>query len=323
MKSLLAFVFTALATAHTLQITGVSLDLDSSGTRVTVVAHAPLLGGADPATAIPQRLKLRLDAETFKPENVSIKRDPQYDTVTWTARDPRLTSQATIDAPLFPDHPEDTTIVLVKRNGESIERTALNTVHPRATVAESGFTVARRFGEMGVKHILGGFDHLVFLCGLILVGGPALRLLGVVTAFTVAHSITLSLTALGVSTLSPRFVEPMIALSIIVVGLENLLRKKQDFEFRVWLAFGFGFFHGFGFAGALTEAGLPTHAMAWALAAFNLGVELGQGLVLALVLPVLALAQRRSEIVCRFATRAASVAIAIAGGVWFIGRIWS
>lgn len=322
MKWLLAWTLPVIASAHTLQITGVSLDLDDSGTRVTVVAHAPLLGGANPATAIPKRLKLRLDGSVFQPNNATLTRDPQFDTLTWTAVDPRNAGKLTLEAPIFPDHPEDTTIVLVKRNGELIERTALNTARPEATLNESSFAIARRFGEMGVAHILSGLDHVLFLCGLILAGGPALRLLGVVTAFTVAHSITLSLTALGVSSLSPRFVEPMIALSIVVVGLENLIRKKQDFEFRAWLAFGFGFFHGFGFAGALTEAGLPGHAMAWALAAFNIGVELGQALILVAVLPLLVLVQRSSEKGFQLITRFASIAICLAGGFWFVGRVW-
>lgn len=325
MRLALLLAVGSLASAHTLQITGVTLRLDATGTSVTVVAHAPMFGGVDPATDIPRRLKLRLDDETFQVENVSLKRDAQYDTVTWSAtspaRDRQRPSKATLDAAIFPDHPEDTTIVLVYRDGQLIEKTALNPAHPSATVGESAWAVVQRFGAMGIRHILSGADHILFLCGLILVGGPAWRLFGVVTAFTLAHSLTLSLTALGASSLSPRFVEPMIALSIVAVGLENLLRSKQNFEFRIWLAFGFGFFHGFGFAGALTEAGLPGHAMAWSLAGFNVGVEIGQGLVLALVLPLLALMHRQSENAFTWATRAASMVIVAAGAIWFTGRV--
>lgn len=322
MRTLLALTLALPAAAHTLQVTGVTLKLDATGTTVTVVAHAPMLAGADPASGIAGRLKLRLDNEPFQPSNITIKRDSQYDTVTWSATSPaRATDQATLDAPIFPDHPDDTTIVLVYRNGELIEKTALNSSHPSATVAESTWTVVRRFGEMGVHHILSGADHILFLCGLILVGGPLLRLVGVVTAFTLAHSLTLSLTALGISSLSPRFVEPMIAASIVIVALENLWRKQKSVEFRVWLAFGFGFFHGFGFAGALTEAGLPGHAIAWSLAAFNVGVELGQGLILVLMMPALNLLARRSEPAFQLATRTASWLIAAAGVIWFAERI--
>ena len=88
--------------------------------------------------------------------------------------------------------------------------------------------------------ILSGPDHILFVLGLILVGGPWRRLLGVVTAFTLAHSLTLSLSALGMTSLPSTLVEPAIALSIVAVGIENLLRRKADFEIRVWLAFAFG-----------------------------------------------------------------------------------
>jgi len=321
MKWLALLALAGMAPAHTLQITGVSLEIGSAGTRVTIVTHAPLLGSSDPAAAIATRLKLQLDGKPFSAKNVSVRRDKQYDTVHWTAIDPRQAAKATFSAPIFPEHPEDTTIVLVKRDGQLVDRTALNAVHPSATVGENGFTVGQRFTQFGAAHILAGLDHILFLLGLILTGGPLLRLLGVVTAFTVAHSITLSLTALGLARLSPGFVEPMIALSIVVVGLENLLRQRQNFELRAWLAFGFGFFHGFGFAGALGEAGLPPQAMAWALAAFHAGVELGQGMILLFLLPIVTLVQRHSETTFRLTALIASAAITMAGGIWLIARI--
>jgi hydrogenase/urease accessory protein HupE len=179
---------------------------------------------------------------------------------------------------------------------------------------------------MGVLHILSGPDHILFVLGLILAGGTLRQLIGLLTAFTLAHSITLSLTALGIASLSPRIVEPVIALSIVAVALENLLRRNgerpgADYRIRISLAFGFGFFHGFGFAGALTEAGLPQQAIGWSLAAFNLGVELGQGTILLAVLPMLHAIARYSPTGRQRTTRYASIAIAIAGAVWFVERI--
>lgn len=323
MKWLLPLTLALPLAGHTLQITGVTLRLDADGTAVSIVAHAPLLHGADPATELPRRLHLELDGLPFLPAQATLQRDPRYDTVTWSARDPRPASQAVLANAIFPDHPEDTTVVLVYRDGVLLEKTALNPAHPQATLGESTWAVVRRFGRLGIAHILGGADHILFLCGLLLVGGSGLRLLGVVTAFTLAHSLTLSLTALGLTSLPPRLVEPVIALSIVVLGLENLLTRRPHFEFRVWLAFGFGFFHGFGFAGALTEAGLPGHAMLWSLGAFNLGVELGQGLILIAALPLLALLHRRSERTARLVTQLASVAITIAGVVWCTARLWT
>lgn len=313
----------ALMNAHTLQITGVSLRVGRQGTEVTVVAHAPLFNGAEPGVEIPQRLRLKLDGEAFRPSQVKLERDAQYDNVKWTARENRVPERVLVEAPVFPDHAEDTTIVMVYREGVLVDKAALSASHPGAVVGETAWAAVRRFARMGVEHILSGADHILFLLGLILVGGPWRKLLGVVTAFTLAHSLTLSLTALGISSLSPRIVEPVIALSIAVVGLENLSARRRSLELRAWLAFGFGFFHGFGFAGALTEAGLPGQAMLWSLGAFNVGVEVGQAMILALVLPVLALLRRRSEPAAQLVLRYASLAIVAAGVVWFGERVWA
>jgi hypothetical protein len=172
--------------------------------------------------------------------------------------------------------------------------------------------------RLGVQHILTGYDHLLFLLGLVLVGGRLRPLLVVVTAFTVAHSITLGLAALEVWAPSPRLVEPAIALSIAYVGVENWF--VRDAERRWLITFPFGLVHGFGFAGALREIALPPAQVPAALLAFNLGVEAGQMAVLLVVLPlVLCLARRRF-----FAARgikAASAAIAGAGLFWFVCRL--
>jgi hydrogenase/urease accessory protein HupE len=146
------------------------------------------------------------------------------------------------------------------------------------------------FFKMGLEHILLGFDHLVFLLGLVLVGGRWRSILLVITAFTVAHSITLGLAVLGIWAPSPRFVEPAIALSIAYVGVENFF--VTDAEKRWQITFPFGLVHGFGFAGALQEIALPRADLPGALLAFNLGVEAGQLAVLAAVLPLMALARR-------------------------------
>jgi hydrogenase/urease accessory protein HupE len=198
---------------------------------------------------------------------------------------------------------------------------ALTPAHPSGSEGERLFSVIRRFISMGIFHILSGPDHILFVLGLILAGGSTRQLCGVVTAFTLAHSLTLSLTALGIASLSPRVVEPVIAFSIVVVGLENLLRRKPLFPLRIGLAFGFGFFHGFGFAGALAEAGLPAHAIGWSLASFNTGVEIGQGFILLVVLPVLFVMRQKNEHGSRLFTQFASVAIALAGAVWFADRL--
>ena len=322
MRAFLLLLACGTVQAHTLQITGVTIRIGAGATVVRVVAHVPLFGGADLRAEIPKRLKIRLDGEAFQHGAATLLRDPVYDTVAWEARENRVPASVTVDAPIFPDVPQDTTVVLVYRYGQLTDRLALNGAHPPAVVGESVWAVVRRFTGMGIRHILSGPDHILFVLGLILVGGPWRRLLGVVTAFTLAHSLTLSLSALGMTSLPSTLVEPAIALSIVAVGIENLLRRKADFEIRVWLAFAFGFFHGFGFAGALAEAGLPKQAVIWSLAAFNGGVELGQGLVVLLAVPLLTWLARRSARLSLLVTRVASAGIAGAGAVWFVMRVW-
>jgi hypothetical protein len=171
---------------------------------------------------------------------------------------------------------------------------------------------------LGVEHILTGYDHLLFLLGLVLIGGRFRALLLVVTAFTIAHSITLGLAAFGVVAPSPAIVEPAIALSIAYVGIENWFVK--DVSRRWMLTFAFGLIHGFGFAGALQEVALSRAQIPAALVGFNLGVEAGQLAVLALVLPLLAQLRRIEWFPVR-GVRFASSLIALAGLVWFVQRV--
>jgi hydrogenase/urease accessory protein HupE len=317
------FLLLPTAAAHVIQITGVTVRIDPQRTTVAVTAHLPLLANQDPAAAIARRLKLRLDDALFHPITASLTRDPAGDTVTWEAREDRAAGSVKLDAPIFPDVPGDTTVVMVYRNGQLTGRAALTPQRPAAVLGENTTAVIRRFIEMGIAHILSGPDHVLFVLGLILAGGNFRRLLAIVSAFTLAHSITLSLTALDIASLSPRIVEPMIAFSILVVGIENLVSGKPRFELRVAMAFGFGFFHGFGFAGALTEAGLPRQAIAWSLAAFNIGVEIGQALIVALTAPVLSWLEQSYPRLRIQVVRYAALGIALAGAIWFVQRVFA
>jgi len=141
--------------------------------------------------------------------------------------------------------------------------------------------------------------------------------LKVVTAFTLAHSLTLALGVLSVFAPSPRWVEPLIALSIAYVGIENLV--VRDLEKRWRIAFGFGLLHGFGFAGGLQEIGASSQ-LPLTLLGFNLGVEAGQLAVLAALLPLLTLI-RRSERRWLVAKPALSALVVVPGLVWFVTRI--
>jgi hydrogenase/urease accessory protein HupE len=174
------------------------------------------------------------------------------------------------------------------------------------------------FFRLGVEHILTGYDHILFLFALILRGGRLRSLLGIVTAFTVAHSITLALAVLGVVAIPARFVEPVIALSIAYVALENIFRNSAP-SGRWAVSFVFGLVHGFGFAGALLELGLPPSGLLGSLVFFNLGVEAGQAMIVAMLFPALLW-------LCRFvwerrAVTALSVAVFVAAMVLVVQRV--
>jgi hydrogenase/urease accessory protein HupE len=174
-------------------------------------------------------------------------------------------------------------------------------VHPSSAsvqipAASSLTDVARAYVAYGFDHILGGMDHLLFLLGLLLIVRGKRRIVATVTAFTVAHSLTLAAATLGWVHVPQALVEAVIALSIIFVAVEVVrgLRGSPGITARApWLAaFCFGLLHGFGFAGALAEVGLPANAIPTALLLFNVGVELGQLAFVAVVMIAIALLKR-------------------------------
>jgi hydrogenase/urease accessory protein HupE len=169
----------------------------------------------------------------------------------------------------------------------------------------------------GIMHILTGYDHLLFITALVLGAATFGDLIKVVTAFTLAHSITLSLAALGIVSLPSRWVESAIALSVVLAALNNLFPVVASGR---WIAaFGFGLLHGFGFASALSDLGLPTGALALSLAGFNVGVELGQLAIVAVFLP-LAFVLRGTWTYRRVILAGGSAAIAAIAGVWLVER---
>lgn len=176
----------------------------------------------------------------------------------------------------------------------------------------------RGFVLLGVEHILTGYDHLLFLFALVIVARRLSDLVKVVSAFTVAHSLTLAASVLGVIAPEPRFVEPAIALSVAYVGLENFFVRDAGRRWRVALLFGL--VHGLGFAGVLSEIALPRAELLPALLAFNLGVELGQLLVIALAAPLLAWLGRRAWFNARVVPALSALVIVIGVG-WFAERV--
>lgn len=189
------------------------------------------------------------------------------------------------------------------------------------------FAVAAAYLVHGIEHILLGFDHLLFVLALVLIVRDLRVLLWTVTAFTLAHSVTLSLATLGYADVPGPPVEATIALSILLLAYEIVRagRGEQSLTARwPWLvAFSFGLLHGFGFAGALTDLGLPQGDIPLALLSFNFGVELGQLAFIAAVLGGMALARRPPlpTAVERYALPCATYAIGGLAAFWFVERV--
>jgi hypothetical protein len=189
--------------------------------------------------------------------------------------------------------------------------------------------VLRSYLSLGVEHILGGIDHLLFVLALLIITRGTWSLIKTVTAFTVAHSITLSLAALGSVRVPPAPVEAVIALSIVFVAAE-IVRSRQGrpglTDRAPWVvAFTFGLLHGFGFAGALSEIGLPQLDIPLALFSFNVGVEIGQLLFIAAVFAIAAVARQIMRHVALpqpvWAWRVAPYVIGSVSAFWLIQRV--
>jgi hydrogenase/urease accessory protein HupE len=272
--------------------------------RLRIVAGGrPLTGGAWFAPEpIPNRQSVRLRARF----------------VTGSA-----VGSVSVTANLFPYDPTHQTFLNIYERDALISQAILDRNHPQfeyfSGTREGVFAVVRKFVSAGVHHILIGPDHLLFLIGLLLLGGSIRQLLFVVTAFTVAHSITLSLAALNLVTPPARIIEPAIALSIVYVGVDNLMAGGGR-DVRPWIALAFGLIHGFGFASVLREMNLPSRALGWSLFSFNLGVEIGQLLVVVSVASALMALRSRSEAAGRQLAFVGSLVVIVVGAFWFVQR---
>jgi hydrogenase/urease accessory protein HupE len=185
--------------------------------------------------------------------------------------------------------------------------------------------VIGRYVRAGIEHIFLGYDHIAFLIAVVLWARRLWPVIKIVTAFTLAHSITLSLAALKLVVIPGAIVEPAIAASIVFVAVENFFSRNVDRRWRD--TFAFGLIHGFGFASALQEFGLPRDAVVPALAAFNIGVEIGQVAIVSLVIPgligldrVFARSPRAAPARAAPLVYAVSVVIAILGCYWILER---
>ena len=271
--------------------------------RLQLRSPDPLAVHWDAIEPIPEQQALRL---TF---HVEVARPGRLDVEAW----------------LFPYDPVHQTFVNVYEDDTLRQQFVLSKNDTRRTyyagTTQGALAVIRTFVPAGVHHILIGPDHILFLVGLLLLGGGWRALVSIVTAFTIGHRITLSLAALDLVTPPASVIEPTIALSIVFVGVDNLVRGTGR-DLRAAIALTFGLVHGFGFANVLREFGLPREALGWSLFSFNVGVEMGQLLIVALVTSALALVRRWSPRAAARVAWAGSVVVILAGTYWFVQRVF-
>jgi len=231
-----------------------------------------------------------------------------------------------IDTNLFPYDPNHQTFINIYEGNEPRpQQFIFNARSDEHTyylgTTQGAIEVMKTFIPSGITHIMIGPDHILFLVGLLLLGGTFVALLKIVTAFTIGHSVTLSLAALNVVTPPASVIEPAIALSIVFVGADNLVRGEGR-DLRAWVALVFGLVHGFGFANVLREFGLPREALGWSLFSFNVGVEVGQVAIVLIVAAGLAAVRRYSVALGQRVAFAGSIVVIAAGTYLFVQRVF-
>jgi hydrogenase/urease accessory protein HupE len=219
--------------------------------------------------------------------------------------------------------------IVLLGGGENAPQVLLDGAHTTVTISAPAppiWSTMQRYLVTGIEHIFLGYDHIAFLVAIVLWARRLLPVIKIVTAFTIAHSITLSLAALHIVVIPSSIVEPAIAASIMFVAVENFFSRNVDGRWRV--TFAFGLIHGFGFAGALQELGLPANAVVPALAAFNIGVEIGQIAIVSIIVPALITldwifaADRTKPMRAASVVYALSALITVLGGYWLVTRIF-
>lgn len=342
----LAIVCVLPASAHDEPTSFIDIRLTSAGMEVGITASATDLAhdlpGIEPAmllqpttiatqqqtltamitsrlkiTAAGESLTLKLREITPIPDKRDLHLVYFHD---WTAAPANLR----VETLMFPYDPRHRTFVNVYAGDRILRQDILNAGSQVSEFRTTNFQgiagVVGQYVKEGIHHIFIGPDHILFVVGLMLLGGTLGKLLKIVTAFTIAHSITLCLATFGILTPPASIVEPVIALSIVFVGIHAFMGKKGN-DPRLLFAFCFGLIHGFGFANVLQEMVLPREALGWSLFAFNAGVEIGQACIVLAIVPLLAGLRRWRSVVADRVVASAALCITTAGAFWFFQRV--
>jgi hydrogenase/urease accessory protein HupE len=289
-------------------------------------------GAAELQKTVGQALEVKFDGEPAKASDARCRFDESDNASVYLSFPVRSFSNLVVRSTwlkrLPPGHRQF--FSLENPNGEVLAERMLSATADTVTVQMDGAGTQPELAKnsfvdflvLGVKHIWTGYDHLLFLFGLLIVTRNFVSSLKIITCFTIAHSLTLAVATLSLVQISSRIVEPLIAASIVYVGVENLLRG-DDPKGRWLLTFAFGLIHGFGFASVLRELGVGANGsgITVPLVSFNLGVELGQIAVAALALPVIWKLRTNPVFIYRWVP-ACSFLVVLLGGYWFVQRVW-
>ena len=329
------------AQAHDPMLSSVKVMLTGNEMAISVTVHQLALEKAaghrldpvDTDIAIRSRIFVYAGSERVEAKMASLDVDAKGGAVTWSTRVPWNGQPVSVRQAVFSDDPVAKSLVTIYKDGRAI----FDTIYDSKTVQlaptgmqspEEWYVRLLRFTGTGIHHIFTGIDHVCFVIGLVLLGGSVRGLLRVVTSFSIAHSITLALAALGLVTLPSRIVEPLIAISISGIAIDNILQLRRAdtnvdtaWKHRVAATFVFGLLHGFGFAGALGTLDLTGTQLATSLWGFNLGVELGQLVIVLCCAPLIGIIVKKYPIQGRILRISGSIAIGLAGLFWFIQRI--
>jgi hypothetical protein len=346
---LIACLLPRAALAHPVPFSFIDMRIESDSVDVTVVAHifdlandlkiqppeklldsAMLAAQADSMMRLmDERLHLTADGAPLThepwsaPEALSERQSVRFHT---RFPVPRPAGRVDVTTLMFPYDPQHKTFLNVYENGPIAAQAILDknktTFEYFMATGRGTWAAARRFVAAGVRHVVSGPAHLMFLAGLLLLGGTRRQLLVVVAAFTIAHSLTLMLAALGVVIPPVNAIGPAMALSVVYIGADNLLVGAGGRDTRAWAAFAFGLVHGFGLAMAVRDMDLPPKALGWALISFNIGVEIGQLAAVVLVASAFAWIRSRNPAAARRLAVAGSVAVLAAGAFWFVQRVF-
>ena len=281
------------------------------------------------STLAARALSLDAGGQNLPPLTVAARVDQNKNAeFSYTYKWPEGVKEVSVTSALLPEMPfgHRQVLTVLDSSGKEIARTLLSNHQNTARVTPGLLppTVSRSFTEfllLGIRHILTGYDHLLFLFGLLIVCRNLRAAAVLITCFTLAHSLTLALSTFGFVHLQSRWVESAIAASILYVGAENLWRGGGELRGRWLLTFTFGLVHGLGFASVLREMGLANTGLAAIvpLVSFNLGVEAGQLSVAAVLLPLI-LHFRRNPKFLRLGVPACSALVAVAGACWLVQR---